>query len=71
MSKTFNYGCSSMINLNGLRIYRLSLIKFFYLFFLISKDLDKVTALRMSYGLNLSFRSPESIGEYSEKNLAP
>ena len=25
----------------------------------------------ISYGLNLSFRSPESIGEYSEKNLAP
>ena len=40
-------------------------------FFLLSKDLDKVTVLEMSYGLNLSFRSPESIGEYSEKNLAP
>ena len=37
----------------------------------ISKDLDKVTALEMSYGLNLSFRSPELIGEYSENNLAP
>ena len=41
-----------------------------FLFSKISIDLDKVTALEMSYGLNLSFRSPQSIGEYSEKNSA-
>ena len=45
--------------------------KIFFFFFLISKDIDMVTALEISYGLNLSFRSLESIGEYSEKNLAP